>query len=63
VTVSREELKKALWRGSCYCEVAIGNPMMRDHSDLCKRLIGEEVDKDLACSVCGKDHSKLEYEE
>lgn len=23
--------------GGCWCEVAIGNPMCRDHSDACKR--------------------------
>lgn len=26
----------AIQRGDCFCEVAIGNPMMKDHSEACK---------------------------
>lgn len=24
-------------KGECWCEVAIGNPMYRDHTDICKQ--------------------------
>lgn len=37
-----KELTKALRRGDCYCEVGIGNPMMIVHSDICKKIKGEQ---------------------
>lgn len=34
-----EDLKSALKHGNCYCEVGIGNPMYRDHTTICKKLM------------------------
>jgi hypothetical protein len=36
-----------LRRGSCWCEMAIGNPMVREHSTVCKAatvIMGEPSD-------------------
>ncbi len=43
----RDKLKallRAKKTGSCWCQVGIGNPMLRDHTDACKairRALGE----------------------
>lgn len=31
-------LLRALKRGSCWCEMGIGNPMYRDHSVTCEQV-------------------------
>lgn len=37
-----ERLKTSLKRGDCYCEVGIGNPMFRDHTNICKEIRGSK---------------------
>jgi hypothetical protein len=34
-----KKLKRLIWilkRGDCWCEAGVGNPMMKDHSVVCK---------------------------
>jgi hypothetical protein len=41
------EALKALSRGNCWCEMAIGNPLVNHHSGACERVRGviERYDK------------------
>lgn len=32
-----EEVIRLLKRGSCWCEMAIGNPMFKEHSEACQK--------------------------
>ena len=38
VTQERDEFIKDLKRGSCWCEVGIGNPNMTSHSEACLKI-------------------------
>ena len=37
-TSQAERLLQLLKLGDCWCEMAIGNPMVKDHSEVCKRI-------------------------
>jgi len=33
------EILEGLKRGSCFCEMAVGNPMVREHTEACNRAM------------------------
>ena len=47
-----KEILKELKRGSCWCEMAIGNPMVNGHSKGC--FLAQELEKQFVENTLGR---------